>query len=277
LQDHLLISGGNRGLGKKLCIYFVEKNYNLIIIARDLKELKKTSNELKSLNSKSKISFFKCDISKKKNIDRLISDIVKKDLRVRFIINNASIFGPIEKFSLVDFYSWKNTFDVNLFGTANLIHSFLPLLKKNKKRSKIINIVGGGASKPYPFLSSYATSKAALIRLTEELSEEFKQHKIDINSIAPGPLKTRFIDIVLREGKKKLGNDFYNQILNIEKSGGTPFSLTCYLCDFLISTKGDSISGKYLSARYDNITTLFKLKKSYKFKGDYLTMRRIDK
>ena len=154
------------------------------------------------------------------------------------MINNASIFGPIDLFLKSDFDKWEKTFKVNFFGTAYLTKFIITMMSKNKssKRSKIINIVGGGASKPYPFLSSYATSKASLIRFTEELAEELTKIKIDINCLAPGPMNTDFTDLVLREGKK-LGKQFYQQILNIKNTKGTSFDLTAVMCDFLISKK----------------------------------------
>ena len=276
MKDCIIISGANRGLGRELASHFRKLNYDLILIARDRNKLKETIDFLKKIESDNKIFFYKCDISKKTDTDRFIKSILKLKLRIRFLINNASVFGPIERFNDVNIKKWQNTFNVNLFGTAYFIQSLLPLFKKNKNKKKIINIVGGGASKPFPFLSSYATSKAALIRLTEELAEEFKDYNIDINSVAPGPLKTRFIDIVLSEGKKKLGTSFYNQIHDIKKSGGTPFLLTCLLCEFLISNSSNDITGKYLSSRFDSLKFIKKNKNKIISNESLFTMRRIN-
>ncbi len=276
MEKYIIITGANRGLGKSLASYFYKKNYNLVIIARDKKELLRTKKEVEKTKNTKNFFIYKCDISKKDQVDRFVSFLKTSHILPNVLINNASVFGPIDLFLETDFKEWEKTFGTNFFGTAYLTKQIIMIMKKNhKQRSKIINIVGGGASKPYSFLSSYATSKAALIRFSEQLSEELKKMKIDINCLAPGPLNTRFTDIVLKEGKKKLGNKFYNQILNIKKSNNNYLEFNANMCEFLISNKSNNLTGKYFSARFDDINKIYKNKKSISL-SDLYTMRRLD-
>ena len=90
---------------------------------------------------------------------------------------------------------------------------------------------GGGGASPLPFFSAYATSKAGIVRFTENISEELRDYKIDINAIAPGPVNTKMLDEVLKEkprGLKTVGfaaeTDLSFKILN-EKWDRKPVDL----------------------------------------------------
>ena len=82
-----------------------------------------------------------------------------------------------------------------------------------QRYGKIILLSGGGATKPMPFLSAYAASKAALVRFGETLADEVRDAGIDVNAVAPGALNTRLLDEVLEAGPAAVGQAFYEQSL----------------------------------------------------------------
>ena len=88
----------------------------------------------------------------------------------------------------------------------------IPHFKQNR-HGKIIILSGGGATKPMPYLSAYAASKAGVVRFAETLAEEVKDFNIDVNTVAPGALNTRLLDEVLAAGPEKVGKAFYEQSL----------------------------------------------------------------
>jgi NAD(P)-dependent dehydrogenase (short-subunit alcohol dehydrogenase family) len=110
---------------------------------------------------------------------------------------------------------------------------------------------GGGATKPMPFLSAYATSKAAVVRFAENLAEEVRKDHIDVNAVAPGALNTRLLDDVLEAGPAKVGRDYYDQMVKVKAQGGTPLGVGASLCVFLASSESDGITGKLISAVWD--------------------------
>ena len=73
-----------------------------------------------------------------------------------------------------------------------MCRALIPHLKK-QKYGKIIQLSGGGATKPLPNFSVYAASKAAIVRFSETLAEELRSFGIDVNSIAPGALNTKML------------------------------------------------------------------------------------
>ena len=62
-------------------------------------------------------------------------------------------------------------------------------------------------------ISAYAASKAAVVRFIETLAEEEREHRIDVNAIAPGALNTRMLDEILEAGPAKVGAAFYERAL----------------------------------------------------------------
>ena len=140
---------------------------------------------------------------------------------------------------------------INLIGSILLCRAIIPHFKKNNS-GKIIQLSGGGATGPFPFFSSYAVSKAAIVRFVENLAEEVKNYNICINAVAPGPLNTNMLKEVLKAGPKKVGMEFYKKSLTQKKTGGTPFNKACELILFLSSKHSEGISGKIISALWDD-------------------------
>src|SRR5205814_6626263 len=95
--------------------------------------------------------------------------------------------GPMGTTETVSIDEWRRAMDINLYGVLLPCRAVIPHFKK-AARGKIVVLSGGGATNPLPNISSYAASKAAVIRLMETLAEELKGFNVDVNAIAPGAL-----------------------------------------------------------------------------------------
>jgi len=146
-------------------------------------------------------------------------------------------------------------------------------MKKNDY-GKIINLSGGGATAPLPFISSYAASKAGVVRFTETLAGECQGFKIDVNAVAPGALNTRLLEEVLSTGPDIVGKDFYEKALKQKKDGGVPLEIGVELCVFLASEESDGVSGRIISAKWDPWKSLPNRREEL-MQGDIYTLRRI--
>ena len=140
--------------------------------------------------------------------------------------------------------------EINLLGSILTARALLPHFRTNHY-GKIIQLSGGGATAPLPFVSAYAASKAGIVRFMESLAGEVKDHGIDVNSIAPGALNTRLLDEVLEAGPEKVGKSFYERSLKQKSEGGTPLEKGAELAVFLASSASDGLTGKLISAVWD--------------------------
>jgi 3-oxoacyl-[acyl-carrier protein] reductase len=145
---------------------------------------------------------------------------------------------------------------------------------RSQKHGKIINLSGGGATAPLPRLSAYAASKAAVVRLTETLAHELRDDGVFVNAIAPGALNTRLLDEVLAAGPQQVGEEFYRKSLEQKNRGGTPLERGAALAVFLASTDSDGISGRLLSAAWDDWQQLPRYRDELA-RSDIYTLRRI--
>ena len=125
-----------------------------------------------------------------------------------------------------------------------------------------------------PRISGYAVSKVGIVRFIESLSKELSGYKIDVNSVAPGTINTSMLSEVLNAGPKLIGKNAYKKALFQKKVGGSSMESACNLILFLASEYSNGISGKLISAIWDDWKN-WSNHKSILAKSDLFTLRRI--
>jgi len=191
---------------------------------------------------------------------------------LQVLVLNAGIYGPMGATESVSLDEWRRAMDINLYGVLLPSRALIPHFKK-AGRGKIIVLSGGGATNPLPNISAYAASKAAVIRLMETLAEELKSFHVDVNAIAPGALKTRFVEQVLAAGADKVGTAFFEKNKKWSEDGAVPLELGASVAVYLACAESDGISGKLISAQWDPWEKLHEFKGD--LEGDIYTLRRI--
>jgi NAD(P)-dependent dehydrogenase (short-subunit alcohol dehydrogenase family) len=251
-----IITGASQGLGFEIARKYLEAGANLVICARNESLLEKSSQTLRKYaeNGRSLIAL-PADISDSRDAAMLVDTALKEFGHLEILVNNAAVAGPCGAIESVDWDEWVRAIAINLLGPVLLSRAVLPHFKQ-AGYGKIIQLSGGGATSPLPNLSAYAASKAAIIRFVETLAEETRQHHIGVNAIAPGALDTRMLDEFIAAGPEKLGRAFHEQTLQQKKNGGVPLHKGADLAVFLGSALSDGITGKLISAVWDNWNAL---------------------
>ncbi len=131
--------------------------------------------------------------------------------RIDVVVNNAGygIGGTIEELTDKEI---RDSFDINVFGTINVIRHVLPIMRK-QGMGHIINISSIAGITPTSGWSVYGAAKHAVIGLTEVLADDVKPLGIKVTLIAPGSFRTNFNNpdsLVLSENKI----DAYTSIRN---------------------------------------------------------------
>ena len=246
-----VITGANQGFGKAIAQAFVLAGANVFLCARDESKLAEVQTELQGYCKRhQRVEMMRADVSKRGDVDRLVSSAFVSFPQIHILVNNAGVYGPKGPIEDVDWDEWAQAIEVNLFGSILITHALLPHFKNNHY-GKIIQLSGGGATAPLPFLSAYAASKAGIVRFMETLAEEVKADDIDVNSIAPGALNTRLLDEVLEAGPEKVGGSFYERSVKQKAEGGSSLERGADLAVFLASAQSDGITGKLISAVWD--------------------------
>jgi NAD(P)-dependent dehydrogenase (short-subunit alcohol dehydrogenase family) len=246
-----IITGANQGFGEAIARAFLQAGADVMLCARDESKLEAVAAELRnSCKTGQQVESMCADVSKRDDVTRLVSAALAAFPQIHILVNNAGVYGPKGPIDDVDWDAWRQTVEINLFGSILTARALMPHFRA-QHYGKIIQLSGGGATSPLPFISAYAASKAGIVRFMETLSEEVKSDGVDVNSIAPGALNTRLLDEVLDARPEKVGKSFYERALKQKAEGGAPLERGTDLAVFLASAASDGITGKLISAVWD--------------------------
>ena len=270
----VLITGGSQGFGKAVAEACVDAGADVFLCARGRQELEETAAGLAARGKAGQQVFWEAaDVSDAGEVAQLIDEAQSRLPQFTGLVNNAGVYGPKGPFEESDWEQWVRAIEINLFGTALPCRAAIPIFRR-RGYGKIVNLSGGGATAPLPFLSAYAASKAAVVRFTETLAHETAGAGVDINAVAPGALNTRLLDEVLAAGAEKVGRSFYEKALQQKSSGGAPVEKGSALCVYLLSGASDGITGRLLSALWDPWPELRQRAEALQ-SSDIYTLRRI--
>ena len=250
-DKNVIITGGTVGFGKALAEKFLNEGANISICSRNEQQLFDTQSELLSKFPNRIILVKKCDVSIEKDVKEFIAYSLDTFKTIHVLILNAGVYGPMGPIETVSLDEWRKSIDINLFGVLLPCRELIPHFKQNKY-GKIIVLSGGGATNPMPNLSSYATAKAAVVRLVETLSKELLSYNVDINAIAPGAMSTRMIEQVIDAGPEIVGDEFFKKNQNWKQNGATSMELGTNLAVYLSSDDSNGVTGKLISAQWDD-------------------------
>lgn len=245
-----LITGASQGFGFEIAKGYLLSGAKIMICGRDEDALRIAHQNLAQINS-SNISSQVGDVSNSIDAKNLVETTLDKFSGLHVLVNNAGIYGPKDPIESVNWDDWIKAININLLGSVLMSKNVIKYMKMQKS-GKIIQISGGGATSPLPNLSAYAASKAAIVRFAETLALELRGTGIDVNSLAPGALNTRLLDEIIEAGPAKVGAGFYAKALEQKENGGTPFKFGVDLSLFLASNFSNGITGKLISANWDN-------------------------
>lgn len=267
----IFITGGSLGIGYAVAEKCAEAGARVIIASRTEKDLKNAVRNLKS-KAVAEPGYVLLDVGDKLSVHQSAEWVRKKFGSLDGLINCAGIYGPIGPLNEINMDEFSKAIQINFLGTVFMCHYFSPLMANRK--GKIVNFSGGGAATPFANYSAYATSKIAIVRLTENLAEEFLPLGISVNAVAPGFVITRLHEQTVQAGEKAGRNFLENTKKQIENGGVSP-EKAANLSVFLLSDQSEGINGKFISAPWDDwgnpsfIETL-------KTRKNFATLRRID-
>ncbi|HTZ60828.1 MAG TPA: SDR family oxidoreductase [Acidobacteriaceae bacterium] len=269
-----IVTGASAGLGYAIAQAFVAEGASIVVCGRSAAALQQAFTSLSALaRSEQQIRMHVCDVSSESQVYELVRYAVEQLGNIQILVNNAGVQGPIGRTEDLALEDWRRTFEVNFYGTLFACRALLPHLR-TQGYGKILNLSGGGAASPRPFFSAYATSKAAVVRLTENLAEELRGTQVDVNAIAPGALNTQMLEQTLAAGREKIGEGQFARAVKQKEDGGSSMEKAAALCVYLASAASDGITGRLISAPWDPWPTLHEHGAELS-SSDIYTLRRI--
>tara|TARA_B110000116_G_scaffold234621_1_gene219225 strand:+ start:1360 stop:2118 length:759 start_codon:yes stop_codon:yes gene_type:complete len=196
-----LVTGASRGIGRAIAIELAKNGASIAInYHSDIKSAKETQKLVNKTGVKSAI--FKANVSKEKEVKKLIENTEKKLGNIDLLVTNAGIALLSKKPLELDYKVWKETMATNVDGTLLPIKEVLPgMISRKYGRIVCISSVAGLGMRPN--MITYATSKATVIALVRNLASAIAPY-VRINSVAPGLIKTDMIQSLDKKARKNI-------------------------------------------------------------------------
>ncbi len=267
-----IVTGGSRGIGLAIAQALGAEGARVAVASRTQRELDAARARLEGAGVQAMA--LATDVAKLADVEALVDAVATRWGRVDVLVNNAGVNGAIGRVDECDVAEWKLAYEVNVFGTMHACRAVLPRMRAQRS-GVIVNLAGGGVGGPgvAPRVSAYASSKAAIVQLTEALAREVADDGVRVNAIAPGAVVTEMTAAVVAAGPDKAGKELYERTLKQRQSGGEPPDLAAKLVVWLASDASGALTGKMFSAKWDKVEGLDVPSVN---KSSLFTLRRID-
>jgi len=182
----VFITGASRGIGQQIAIACAKEKCNLLLHAREKKNLEKTLSLIDKEDIE--VKTFAAELVNMDEVERLIAEVKSCGSAVDIIYNNAAIMTPW----IADVWScptldWEKTFATNVFAVVKICNAFIPDMIA-RGFGRVINVSSGIANEPE--LAPYSASKAAIDKFTKDISVKLRGTGVLVNTLDPGWLKT---------------------------------------------------------------------------------------
>ncbi|MDH5680739.1 MAG: SDR family NAD(P)-dependent oxidoreductase [Spirochaetota bacterium] len=187
----ILITGGNKGIGKATAELLAQKGATILFTSRKPDQIPALEAEL-SAKGASKVKGYVFDITNIEDPVSLTEEIISEFGRIDVLINNAGI-GLFKNIVEMSIDQWQDVINTNLTGLFHLTKLVLPSMI-SQKGGHIVNVGSLASRNTFPGGGAYCASKFGLLGFSECLMLDVRQHNIKVSIIMPGSVNTPFHD-----------------------------------------------------------------------------------
>lgn len=231
-----IITGCAGGLGRAIAIEYAKEGAKVVIVDINEEGLNDTKKMIKDENGI--VTSIVADVSKKSEIERIVTLTLEEFGIVDIAINGAAILADFKKSLDISEEEWDKIMAVNVKGVYLLTNALLPHMLENKKGT-FINIASIGGSIAGVGDAAYITSKHAVLGYTKQLTFDYAKDGIRAVTLSPGLTDTPMVNYAIEAKRPEA----------IRQAEATPSGRIgrseeiAYLAAFLGSDKAERING----------------------------------
>jgi len=247
MSQVIILTGASRGLGLAIAHYLLQRQHNLVVVARSEQPLRDLEKQYKS-----QVAVLAADLADL-SIGQKAVDLAKERFsRLDGVIINHGVLDPVARVADGDAERWRAAFDINFFSAVSLTSAAVPLLREAK--GKIIMTSSGAAASAYPTWGAYGSAKAAMNHLAATLGSEEKD--IVTVCIRPGTVDTEMQREIREKHNSVMEADHVKYFANLKSSNGllAP-ELPGYVIARLVLGATQELSGKFLEWKAEELRT----------------------
>ncbi|MGJ9459609.1 SDR family oxidoreductase [Oceanobacillus sp. CF4.6] len=191
------ITGATRGIGRSLAIGLAEAGADIALLQRDPSQVN-VKEDIELLGRKCEI--IPCDLLDMEQVKNAVPTVIEKMGKLDILVNNGGIQrrSPATEFSEED---WDDVINVNLKAVWMLAQKAGQHMVPRKK-GKIINIASLNSYQGGITIPAYASAKGGVAQLTKALANEWAQHNVNVNAIAPGYVATDMNEALIHDNTR---------------------------------------------------------------------------
>jgi NAD(P)-dependent dehydrogenase (short-subunit alcohol dehydrogenase family) len=178
-----IVSGIGPGLGIELARAFAREGADVALGARTEAALKDAAAEVEARGRRA--YWRRTDITVGDDCRALVAGTLENLGRIDVLANNAFAYPPFLLIEDSDLETWRQAFDVNLFGSLNMCQAVIPAMRA-QGGGAIVNVNSMIQKKLLPYQAGYAASKGALTAATRALAKELGPYNIRVNQTYMG-------------------------------------------------------------------------------------------
>lgn len=255
-----LVTGGGRGLGRLFAQGLAAAGAAVAVTARSGEQIAETAALIG--NAGGRAIAVASDVADRASVEQMVAEVERELGPVDLLVNNAGSNRAHGALWDVDPELWWRDVEINLRGPFLCTRAVLPGMLR-RRRGRVINVASAAGLVPGPGTTAYQVSKTAVIRLTDSLAAETREHGIAVFAIHPGTVYTPMNEYVLRRDREYLGgaqgairSEAVRQRLLrfarlFEEGRDDPPQPAVRLVLALASGQADALTGRFISVRDD--------------------------
>jgi len=243
-----LVTGAGRGIGRAIAERLGQAGMRTALVSRTESELQEVAQAIGRAGGEALV--LPADVLLPETVHRAVAQVHERWGRLDLVVNNAGVLGSIGPLWETDPGEWRNDLQVNVLGVYNGCRYAVPVMMEQGS-GRIVNLVGGGTHRPFPYVSAYAAGKSAVMRLTENLAVELDRAEspVRVFAMTPGFIPTRMTEQFARTERGRRWMDFMAE--RLEKGDHTTPDHAASLVAAIATGDLDAFHGRFLSAPHD--------------------------
>ena len=245
-----VVTGAGRGLGREIALRLAAEGAHVAVAARSADQVGETARLVEEAGGHA--TAFTVDVSDAPGVQQMIAQVEHDAGPVDLLVNNAAVITPLGPVWEVAPDEWWRLMEINVLGTFLCARAVLAGMT-GRGHGRIVNVASGAGIESPPYMSGYVASKAAVIRLSEELAMETERYGVAVFAIDPGWMSTAMTDYLANSGQglrwAPLARSLFGTEVHVPPSRAADLTVT------LATGHADALTGRYLTV-WDDLDDL---------------------
>jgi NAD(P)-dependent dehydrogenase (short-subunit alcohol dehydrogenase family) len=249
-NESVIVTGAGRGIGRAIALRLASDGARVTLTARSAREIGDVGSQIVSRGGEALTVV--ADVTNPTAVSDLIAIAARRFGEVSVVVSNAGVPGPFGPVGDVEPSTWWDSQKVHVLAPLLLMRATIPAMRA-RRRGRIITVVSSAGLQPIPHLSAYAVGKSTLLRLTETVDMEEREHGIRAFALHPGLIVTKMArETMSSPAAQRWLPELVGRLRSRHSDASESDQRRCAdVVAAIAAGHYDALGGRYLSAEWD--------------------------